>query len=111
MTITEYQEKAMRTVNSLIPLEQLNEGALGLSGEAGEVSDLVKKHIFQGHPFKKDKLIEELGDVMWYIALLCHSQNLSLHGIMQRNIDKLEQRYPNGFSIEDSINRVDTKTV
>ena len=109
MIISEYQEKAMRTVNSKIPLEQLNEGALGLVAESGEVADLVKKHLYQGHPFKKDKLIEELGDVMWYIALLCYSQNLSLHDIMQGNINKLEQRYPNGFSVEDSIKRVDTK--
>lgn len=107
MDIKEYQEKAMRTKNNDLTRDQLLlDGVLGLCGEAGEVSDMLKKHLFQGHDFKKDDLINELGDVMWYIALICESQHLSLNGVMQRNIDKLEKRYPQGFSSEASIHRV-----
>ena len=107
MTVQEYQELAMRTKNNDLTREQhLIDGVLGLCGESGEVSDMLKKHLFQGHDFKKDDLINELGDVMWYIALICESQHLSMNGIMVRNIDKLEKRYKDGFSVEASINRV-----
>jgi NTP pyrophosphatase (non-canonical NTP hydrolase) len=107
LTIQEYQELAMRTKNTeLTRDQQLIDGVLGLCGESGEVSDMLKKHLFQGHDFKKEDLINELGDVMWYIALICESQHLSLNGVMVRNIDKLEKRYPKGFSEEASINRL-----
>lgn len=107
MTVQEYQELAMRTKNNDLTRDQLLlDGVLGLCGESGEVADMLKKHLFQGHDFKKEDLINELGDVMWYIALICESQHLSLNGIMVRNIDKLEKRYKDGFSTEASINRV-----
>lgn len=106
MTVQEYQREAMRTKNAnLSPSDHLLEGALGLNGEAGEIADMLKKHLFQGHDFKKPDLIDELGDVMWYIALICECQHLSMNGVMQHNIDKLATRYPDGFTSEASINR------
>lgn len=107
MTVQEYQSLAMRTKNiDLTNDQQLLDGVMGLCGEAGEVADMLKKHLFQGHDFKKNDLINELGDVLWYIALICESQHLSMNGVMVRNIDKLEKRYKDGFSTEASINRV-----
>jgi NTP pyrophosphatase (non-canonical NTP hydrolase) len=81
--------------------------ALGLASEAGEVAEMVKKGIFHQHGLGREKLKKELGDVLWYIAALCTKLEVDMGEIMQGNIDKLKQRYPNGYSAVDSINRVD----
>ena len=82
-------------------------GALGLTGEAGEVSDIIKKHVFHGHDLDTDELIKELGDCAWYIALICTALGVSLDTVLERNIEKLKKRYPEGFSSSASINRVE----
>ena len=78
---------------------------MGLCGEAGEAIDLVKKHLAQGHVLDKERLAKELGDIAWYLAETAHVLGYSLEEILQMNIDKLQKRYPNGFSVEQSINR------
>lgn len=70
------------------------------------MADIVKKYVFHGHELDKDEIIKELGDVCWYIALLSHTIDVPLEDILQKNIDKLKRRYPEGFSEESSINRV-----
>lgn len=92
--------------NRFDPGELFN-GALGLTGEAGEVADMIKKHIFHGHDLDRDALIKELGDVCWYIALLCTAINVDMSEVMSRNIEKLKNRYPEGFSESASINRTE----
>jgi NTP pyrophosphatase (non-canonical NTP hydrolase) len=79
--------------------------ALGIGGEAGEVVDYIKKGILHEHGISKDVLKEELGDLLWYIAGLCTQFGISLEDVMTYNIEKLRNRYPEGFSIEDSKNR------
>lgn len=84
--------------------------ALGLCGEAGEVAEMVKKHIFHGHPMTAEKVIllqKELGDILWYINYGAERVAASsLTGIKERNIAKLDARYPEGhFTSERSINR------
>lgn len=79
--------------------------ALGLCGESGEVADHIKKHVEQGHPFKLASIVEELGDVLFYVAAMCNANNLSMDEVMDYNIAKLTKRYPNGFSTEASLNR------
>lgn len=88
------------------PGELLN-GALGLTGEAGEVADMVKKYFFHGHELDEDDLIKELGDVCWYLALICTAIGISLEEVMCANIGKLKKRYPEGFSESASINRTE----
>lgn len=106
MTINEYQQLAMTTLNKEIPQDQLIINAcLGLSGEVGEVNDLIKKNMFQGHPLNKDDLINELGDIAWYLAEAATALNIDLEFILMSNIDKLKKRFPDGFSAEKSINR------
>lgn len=86
--------------------EQLEEIALGLVGESGEVVDLIKKHLFQGHTIDPDKMKEELGDVLFYLTWLCVLVlGYDRTEVMLRNADKLSRRYPDGFSFERSINR------
>lgn len=80
-------------------------GCLGLSGEVGEFNDLMKKSIFHEKPLDVDHAKKEIGDVMWYIAMICHSFGWNLDEIMQMNIDKLKARYPDGFSVENSLYR------
>lgn len=125
MNINEYKDLAMRTNDGKAgkrvfdrlmeqdadylgflpdPGELLN-GALGLTGEAGEVADQIKKYIFHGHDLNRDDLIKEIGDVCWYVALLCDALEVDLEEVMRRNIDKLRNRYPEGFSEAASVNR------
>ena len=80
-------------------------GCLGLSGEAGEFNDMVKKWIFHEKPLDVDHAQKEVGDILWYIAMICHSFGWDMNQIMQMNIDKLKARYPEGFTAERSLHR------
>jgi len=80
-------------------------GAMGLSGESGELMDHIKKALFQGHDICIDKIINEVGDVLWYVAAVATALNKDLSEIAQHNVDKLKKRYPAGFSEERSIHR------
>lgn len=112
MTGREYQIAAMRTKNGkLTPTEQLRNSAYGLNGEAGEVIDLLKKHEFQGHPLNPQDLADELGDILWYVALGCDALGVTMDYIMRRNIEKLQKRYPCGFEADRSVNRETTGSV
>ena len=80
--------------------------AIGMCGEAGEVSELVKKYAYHGHAIDKDHLARELGDVLWYVSYMAHLFGYSLGEIMEMNQDKLAKRYPDGkFDEERSRNR------
>lgn len=106
MTMNDFEKAALRTAKpGMNMFEQLQEGALGLAGEAGEVADYIKKGIYQGHLMKRDRLAEEIGDVLWYCALLADATGVNLDEIAQRNIDKLRKRYPEGFDSARSVNR------
>ncbi len=105
MTGTEYQIKALLTASSLDKDALVLNGVMGLNGEAGECIDIVKKHLFQGHDLDREKLIDELGDVLWYAAILAESIDTTLDDVMQHNVDKLMRRYPEGFDAERSIHR------
>jgi NTP pyrophosphatase (non-canonical NTP hydrolase) len=105
MTLDEYQSLAARTMGPRTREQQLANAALGLAGEAGEVADMMKKHLFHAHPLDEDALVKELGDCLWYVAGMATALGLSLDEIGARNIEKLRRRYPDGFSVERSLNR------
>ncbi len=121
MTGNEYQQLAMRTNDGLnrlrledaianqgdILVSQLLNGALGLTGEAGEVSDLVKKGIFHEKGIDLEHLKKELGDCAWYLAMICDACGFALDDVMQTNIDKLKERYPEGFDTYRANNRAE----
>lgn len=73
--------------------------SLGLSGEVGELNDVLKKWIFHEKQMDIEHLKREISDVCWYLALMCDSFSFNLDEIMQINIDKLKTRYPQGFDI------------
>lgn len=106
MTINEYQKLAMTTLNpALDKKDVLINGVMGLCGESGEVIDIVKKHLAQGHELDKEKIIKELGDVAWYMAEIATVLDVELEDVLAQNIEKLKKRYPEGFSTEKSLNR------
>ncbi len=103
MTINEYQKSAMITLNPQLDKKDiLINGVMGLCGESGEAIDIVKKWLAQGHGLDKEHLIKELGDIAWYLAETATALDISLEEILQRNIDKLKKRYPEGFNTNQS---------
>lgn len=106
MTINEYQQLAMRTLNpDLDKKDVLINSVMGLCGESGEAIDIVKKWLAQGHELDRERLAKELGDVAWYLAEAATALDLPLEQIFQGNIDKLKKRYPEGFDAQNSIAR------
>ncbi len=101
-------ETVLRTMNFL-PNKKDNIGhaVMGLSGETGEVTDMIKKHLFYGKELDVNKLKNEIGDVLYYIQFLTYIIDSSVEECLQINTDKLQKRYPNGFSLEDSIAKKD----
>lgn len=71
--------------------------ALGLAGETGEVVDYLKKVIGHGKELDREKLTDELGDVLWYLSQLAHIHGITLSEIMRHNTGKIQVRYPHGF--------------
>ena len=102
MEAKEYQKLAMRTndgkcTQRLLVKEDIVEGivpdfggalnaCLGLSGEVGETNDMIKKWVYHGHDLDRVKLMKELGDILWYVAMMCESFGFSMDAIMQINI-------------------------
>lgn len=106
MTVNEYQQLAMTTLNPALDRKDvLINGVMGLCGESGEAIDIVKKWLAQGHELDRERLAKELGDVAWYLAETATALELSLEEIFQGNLQKLAARYPQGFEKERSMIR------
>ena len=106
MEINEYQKLAMTTLNpELTKRDVLINSVMGLCGESGEAIDLMKKHLYQGHDLDREKLIKELGDIAWYLAEAATGLDIDLSEVLQRNLDKLHARYPQGFDTNRSQHR------
>lgn len=108
--LNEYQQAARRTLDTAGTRTReslLAEAAIGIAEEAGEVAGLLKKHLFHGHSLDTDKLIKELGDVLWYTAAITTLAQTTLSAVAAANIDKLLKRYPAGYTDAASVARVD----
>ena len=83
--------------------------ALGLTAEAGEFTEVVKKIILQGKPYNEDNVFHmkrELGDICWYLAQACMALDTTIDEVIEMNVDKLKARYPGGeFDVHQSENR------
>ena len=101
-----YQMEAMRTCNIQCGEqdEMMRHAIFGLCSESGEVAGILQK-VFQGHDFDKEHFKKELGDCLWMIAEACTSVGTTLSEIASMNIQKLRERYPDGFDPEKSKNR------
>jgi NTP pyrophosphatase (non-canonical NTP hydrolase) len=91
------------------PSERLLTAAVGMSAEAGEFTEVIKKIIFQGKEPTEENIFHlkrELGDIMWYVMQACIGMNVSLEEIVEMNVEKLLARYPEGaFDVYFSENR------
>lgn len=106
MTLNEYQKLAGRTrQNDQTSIEALANAALGISGEAGEIAEIAKKVLYHRHVVEPEKMLKELGDELWYISWMAELWGYTLEDIARANIQKLLERYPNGFEPERSIHR------
>lgn len=113
ITPNEYQQGALRTEASLEAVLKLVEqdrirllhAALGLASEAGEFADQIKRHLFYQTPLDRVNLAEELGDLMWYIAVAAAGCGTTLEAILQANLQKLRTRYPDKFTVERAVVR------
>lgn len=106
MTGKEYQALAMKT--SGIPEDKkenrLYHAVFGLNSEAGEVAGILQKQ-YQGHKIDPEHMMKELGDCLWMIAEACDAIGTDMDTVMEKNIAKLQARYPHGFTVEDSLHR------
>jgi len=104
---SEYTWEVMRTCG--VPREDTTGGilmcALGVGSESGEILEHVKHVMYHGHNFDKEHMQKEIGDCLWYLTALSEFCGFSLEDVVQRNMQKLRQRYPAGFSSERSVNR------
>lgn len=110
MTINEYQELAMRTVNPKLNKDEiLINSVMGLCGESGEAIDIVKKWFAHGHELDREHLKKELGDIAWYLAEAATALDITLESVLEANIEKLKKRYPEGFETKRSVERADAQ--
>lgn len=111
-TFAGYQLLSNRTLRGdLVDMDRTREAlchyALGLTGEAGEVADEIKKLVFYERPLadaERDKLVKELGDVLWYINAIATTLDMTLEDVASRNVEKLEARYLEGVFTTQAAN-------
>lgn len=99
MTLNGYQIQAGRTSKPdwSGAWERAAYLTLGLSDESGEISKLVKRHLRDGTVPTREEMAIEIGDALWYLAMLADAFGLSLGEVARGNIEKLRERYPEGF--------------
>lgn len=113
MNNLDYIESALRTESrhqayiekNLAAASRLMHGAVGLATESGEILDALKKFAFYNKPLDRVNIIEELGDIMWYCAILADELGVTFEEIMDKNIRKLKKRYPEKFDTELAVER------
>lgn len=93
MTFAEYQRWVANERCLVEGRDRLFLGPLGLNGEAGEVSEILKKFLLHGKELNHERLSEEMGDVLWYFALICNNHGLDFEEIMDQNVTKLVKRH------------------
>ena len=107
MNMDTYQAMAARTINKDLDDKQtLHHALFEMSSEMGEISGIYQKEL-QGHEIDKQHLKKEIGDLLWGVAELCTVNDFSMDEIAQMNIDKLRERYPDGFDSERSKHRAE----
>lgn len=102
MNLKEYQELCKKTAKKFDTDEkEILTWGLGITGEAGDVASCIKK-TFAHNNDQREGIKENLGDALWYAAMICNFFNWDFNEILEKNIEKLKERYPKGFKIEDA---------
>ncbi len=105
MDIQTYLKESERTLVQKGKDMNLLHAAIGIATESGELLDAFKKKLFYGKELDVTNVKEEVGDLMWYIAILLRELDLDFHQLLQLNIDKLRARYPEKFTEAHALNR------
>ena len=103
-TDTEDYDGVLNRLNSREVLELLHSN-MGLVTEVGELMDALKKWAIYGREMDRANVVEEVGDILWYISLALKAVDSDFEDAMERNINKLTVRYPNKFTEEKALNR------
>jgi len=103
MNLKEYQEACKRTAKDFATSEtEIATWGLGIAGEAGDVASCIKKTFAHKNDKIKEGIKENLGDMMWYAAMICNFFHWDFEKILEGNIEKLKERYPDGFTFQDA---------
>lgn len=112
MTSHEYIKNALRTEPEKYLFEdtgsldkRIEHAIMGLVTESGELMDVVKKTKLYNREVDKVNLVEEMGDVMWYLAVMADALGVTFEDAWQKNINKLRARFPEKFDLDQAINR------
>ena len=112
MKPSEYIKNAKRTetkkyifpkTGDLTP--QIEHAIMGLVTESGELMDIMKRVKIYSAKLDRTHIVEELGDLFWYVAILCDHLNVSFEEVWEKNIKKLKARYPEKYTDENAMNR------
>ena len=97
-SLKQYQKFAQLTAKSFKDKDkEISIWGLGVTGEAGDLAGCIKKTIYHGNDQKKG-IRENIGDTMWYLAMICNFYNWDFEEVLLENIKKLKKRYPKGFT-------------
>ena len=101
------RDLAFVTNESALKATRLVHAVIGITGEAGELASQTQKSVYYGKELDVKNIKEELGDLLWYISLLCNTLGLSLEDVMEANQKKLSERYPDKYTdfLADEVNR------
>lgn len=98
MNLEEYQKLTKNTAKKFEkPEKEIMTWGLGVAGEAGDLAGCIKKTYSHSND-QKEGIRENLGDTLWYIAMICNFFNWSMEEVLEENIEKLKKRYPEGFT-------------
>ncbi len=102
MELNEYQSLALRTARYEPQMEQIGHAFEGMVDEVGEIASAIKKHRRYGKQLDRQNMIEECGDLMWFVSLMASGLGTTLDDIATANINKLRARFPDGFTEHDA---------
>lgn len=109
MKASDYEKAALSTLSNKYHTDKVDpnlvHAAIGISTEAGELLDAIKKGLFYGKTVDMVNIREELGDLLWYVAVACFASGASFEALFEQNIAKLRARYPEKFTEYDALNR------
>lgn len=104
VNIKEYQIACKKTARVMDDKDkEICFWGLGVAGEAGDVASCIKKEVFHKNKGVRDGIRENIGDMMWYVAMICNFYNWDLDEILSENLEKLKKRYSSGgFTLEEA---------
>ncbi len=101
-SLKNYQESCKRTAKGFVDKDkEISNLGLGVAGEVGDLAGCIKKTIYHGND-QRAGIRENIGDTMWYLAMICNFFGWSLEDILAENVEKLKKRYPKGFTQKDA---------